>query len=174
MDFTNAATVVYTLDDLCVFNPTDPAYNPAVLTNNVVVETSFPSGDAQKQFTNDGNVVWPTGIVANGVYRSTASIIVVTAGSLVLLKFIPVVACTLNSVTFMGANGTSLGASKWRGVAYTNARVCDCQPSAWGTRWTHLHSGHFPERAPTSRCPALPAGRYGYSSRSRAGLSGHG
>lgn len=108
-------------DDLCLFNPLDPLYNSSVLTSNVVVQTSFPESDAQKQFTNTGNVIWLTGIAANGVYQALGSASSNNAilNSLYLWKVTPITNCTLNSVSFL-AQGTS-AASKWRGVAYVDS-----------------------------------------------------
>jgi len=102
-----------------LFNPADAAYNSGVLTSSVVVETSFPSGDAQKQFTNDGNVVWPAGITAAGVYSVTGTTNAPGANQLFLVKITPAVACTLNSVSII-PRATSAGA-KYRGVAYADS-----------------------------------------------------
>jgi hypothetical protein len=108
-----------TYDDLALFDPADPAYNASVLTSNVVVETSFPNGDAQTQFTNDGNVVWPSGIAANGVYSTVAATISVTANSLFLLKVTPAANCTINSVSLLPGGTNSL--AKTRGVVYSDS-----------------------------------------------------
>ncbi len=106
-------------DDLCVFDPAHAAYNSAVLTQNVVVETQFPSGDNQTQFVNDGNVVPAAGIAVRGVYRATAGIGSLAAGRVSLLKITPVVACTLNSVSLV-PTVTSAGA-KNKGVVYADS-----------------------------------------------------
>lgn len=115
-----SASMVTVFDDLCLFDPSNAAYNSSVLTNNVVVETSFPSSDAQTQFVNDANVVWPTGIAANGVYSATGTIAGVAVNSLYLMKFTPTVNCTLNSIS-LGGNAATLATSKWRMVAYSDS-----------------------------------------------------
>jgi hypothetical protein len=119
--FNIGAGLVGIIDDFVLFNPADPAYNSSVLTASVVVETQFPNSDTQTQFTNDGNVLWPTGIAANGVYQGTPGTTgAITGNTLFLLKFTPVINCTLNSLT-LGGNTVTLGTSKWRGVAYADS-----------------------------------------------------
>jgi len=111
--------IFFTIDDIALFNPADAAYNASVLTSNVVVETSFPSGDAQKQFTNDGNVVWPAGIAAGGVYSATTTTNAPGANQLFLVKITPAIAATLNSVSII-PRATS-AAAKYRAVAYADS-----------------------------------------------------
>lgn len=106
-------------DDFVLFDPTDAAYNAAALTNNVVVETTFPSGDAQTQFANDGNVLWPVGIAVSGVYSVTATTNAPGANQLFLVKITPAVASTLNSVSAI-PRATS-GTAKYRAVAYADS-----------------------------------------------------
>jgi len=109
----------FILDDFAIFNPADAAYNLSVLTNNVVVETTFPTGDAQKQLTYDGNVVWPAGIAAGGVYSTTATTNAPGANQLFLVRITPGAACTLNSVSAI-PRATS-GTAKFRAVAYADS-----------------------------------------------------
>ncbi len=130
-------SIIY--DDLALFNPADAAYNSSVLTNNVVVETSFPTGDAQKQFTYDGNVVWPAGIAAGGVYSVTATTNAPGANQLFLVKVTPAVACTLNSVSCI-PRATS-GTAKFRGVAYADSSGSPGSLLSSGSEMTATTSG---------------------------------
>lgn len=118
---TNNSNPQYTIDDLVIFDPTHAAYNSSVLTQNVVVETQFPTSDSQTQFTNDSNVVWPAGIASNGVFNSVATSFNNAPGAnqLFLLKVTPVVNCTISSVA--AVPNASNGAAKHRAVIYSDS-----------------------------------------------------
>lgn len=107
------------VDDLCLYDPTHAAYNSAIMTQNVVVETQFPSGDNQTQFTNDGNVIPPAGIAVRGVYRVTGTASFPGANQLLLIKITPVANCTLNSVSMIP--NVSAGAAKFKAVIYADS-----------------------------------------------------
>lgn len=115
----NGAGALTTIDDIALFNPLAAGYDSSMLTASVVVETQWPSGDAQKQFTSDGNVLWPTGIAADGVYQATTFTSSLLANSLFLLKVTPTVNCTLVSVSFMP--NASNAAAKYRAVVYSDS-----------------------------------------------------
>jgi hypothetical protein len=117
----NFSNILNTWDDLAIWDPTQAAYNSSCLTSNVVVETQFPSGDNQTQFTNDGNVVWAAGTASNGVSQNVLSTVVTTSGAGILWvhKITPQVNCTLNSVSLL-PRATSAG-SKWKGVVYSDS-----------------------------------------------------
>jgi len=110
-------------DDLALFNPADPAYNSTVLTSGVVVETSFPSSDNQKQFTSDSNILCPVGMACPpGTYsllNPTATNDTPGANQLVLIKVTPGGNCTINSISLVPQITGST--AKIRGVVYSDS-----------------------------------------------------
>jgi hypothetical protein len=88
-----------TVDDLYVFDTTGAVNNAVVLTSPVVV-TQYPLGDSQKQWTNAGNVILPAGLGSGmtGVGNTSGANNSPGANQLCLMRFVPAVACTLNSV----------------------------------------------------------------------------
>ena len=115
----NSAAGRFAVDDLVVMNASDPAYNSSILTSAPVVETTFPNNDVQTQFINDGNVLWADGLSANGVSRTGSQIGLGATNQMVLLKVVPVVNCTLVSVSVMPSVNAS--AVKIRAAVYSDS-----------------------------------------------------
>lgn len=102
-------TIIY--DDLYLFD-TSGATNNAVLLTSPRVETTFPASDSAVQFAVGA------GILGSSVARVTTTS-APAAASLVLRRFTPAVACTLNSIAIM-PGATSAGAN-YRGVVYADS-----------------------------------------------------
>lgn len=108
-----------TIDDLVIFDPAQSGYDPAVLTDNLAIETQFPISDTQAQFTRDGIVLPPTGMPATGVYSLLDTIVATSANTMYLLRIIPPVNCTANSISVYARFAN--GAAKLRGVLYSDS-----------------------------------------------------
>jgi hypothetical protein len=115
--FATGASISWAMDDLCVFDPAHAAYNSAVLTSNPVVETQFPSSDAQTQLTNNGNIMVPAGLPANGVYRTTTGQSL-AANTIYFVKIIPAVNCTLQLISIIPS--VTAGSAKIKGALYSD------------------------------------------------------
>jgi hypothetical protein len=102
---------VVTYDDLYLFDTTGSTNN-AVLLTSPRVETTFPASDSAVQFAFGAGIL---GSTANRAGTTNAP----AAGSLVLRRFTPSAAGTLNSITIM-PGATSAGAN-YRGVAYADS-----------------------------------------------------
>lgn len=93
--------VSLTLDDLYLFDSTGATCN-AVLLNNPIVETAFPSGDAQKQWTGGASII--------GVDNSatTTNFNQMTLNRVYVRPYTAAANMTLNSISVMpaGSNGT--------------------------------------------------------------------
>jgi hypothetical protein len=100
-----------TVDDLYLFDSTGSTNN-AVLLNSPRVETTFPVSDSAVQFAVGA------GILGSNAQRTTTTN-APTAASLILRRFTPAVAGTLNSITIMPA-ATSATAN-FRGVVYADS-----------------------------------------------------
>jgi len=102
---------VITFDDLYLFDTTGTTNN-AVLLTSPRIETTFPSSDSAVQFA-----------VGAGILGSNAQRVAATsapaAGSLVLRRFTPAAACTLNSITIMP--GATSAPANYRGVVYADS-----------------------------------------------------
>lgn len=106
-------------DDLVLFDPAQAGYDSGCLTNNVVVETQFPNGDSQTQFTNDGDLVIADGVAQTGIVRLTGTTNAPGAGQLYVLKIVPNISRTINSVSMI-PSATSAGA-KFKAVIYSDS-----------------------------------------------------
>lgn len=117
--FTSGAMII---DDLVLFDPSQPGYDASALTSNVVVETQYPIGDYQQELTIDTSIVVPEGIEGTGIYRGggTANPWALNPGTglLYLLKVIPDQDCTLNSISVYSSSTYS--AVPYQGVVYTD------------------------------------------------------
>jgi hypothetical protein len=106
------------IDDLALQDPTNGNYNAAFLTQNVVVETQFPTGDIQTQFTNDGDVEVPVGISPQSTYRIGSGTTSPGANQIFLVKITPALTRTLNSVLVWV--GTTSATAKFKAVLYSD------------------------------------------------------
>lgn len=102
-------TVEY--DDLYLFDSTGSTNN-AVLLTSPRIETTFPTADSAVQFAFGSGIL---GSTTNRAGTTNAP----AAGSLVLRRFTPAAAGTLNSITIM-PGATSAGAN-YRGVVYADS-----------------------------------------------------
>jgi hypothetical protein len=100
-----------TFDDIYLFNSSGSFCN-AALNSNPRIETKFPSGDYQTQFTNSGNVLGINYAATNSQYYSTAN-------GIYLRAYVPPVNCTINSISFLPE--TSNGTAKFIPVIYANS-----------------------------------------------------
>ena len=112
------SAMTYTIDDFYLFDATGSTCN-AVLNTNPRIETQYPTSDSQTQWTNAGNNIIPTGLLQTGVSNITTSTNAPGAGQLVLVKVIPAVNCTLNSVALL-PQATSASA-KFKAVLYSDS-----------------------------------------------------
>jgi|SRR5579863_215493 len=100
------------IDDLQLMSGTDDTF----CTDAIRIETQWPTGDYQTQFTNGGNLIVPAGIAAHAIY-STTNTQATIVGSLFLVRCISDVNCTLGSV-FCVPLTTNSGA-KFKSVVYS-------------------------------------------------------
>lgn len=108
------------IDDITVYDPTQPGYDSTVLTSNPLVLTKFGNADAQKVFTNDGDVIIPAGLLdGTGVCRSTATVSAPGANFIFLLKCTPSVSRTLNSISVIP--GATSATAKLKAVCYADS-----------------------------------------------------
>lgn len=131
-----------TLDDFYLFDNTG-SFNNAVLLTNPRIETRYPTSDSQTQWTNNGNVLVPSGVVQTGV-SSITSTTGAPGGSallakLVLMKVIPGANCTLQSVAFQPAGSSTT--AKHKSVLYTDSAGAPNTLVATGTEVIGVLSG---------------------------------
>lgn len=126
------------IDDLYMFDTTT-SLNNAVLLTSPRIETRYPTGDSQTQFTNAGNVIVPVGITQTSVSNVTSSTNAPGANELVLLKITPSVTCTLQSVGILPA-ATSVSV-KFKSVLYTDSAGSPNALTATGTETIGTTSG---------------------------------
>lgn len=126
------------IDDLYLFDTTGSTNNDVLLTNPRI-ETRYPNGDGQTQWTNAGNVLVAAGITTTSVSSTTASVNAPGAGELVLLKVTPAVTCTLNSVAL--SPGTTSTTGKFKSVLYSDSAGSPNTLVATGTEVTGVTSG---------------------------------
>lgn len=107
-----ATTGITTFDDLYLFDTTGSRNNAALL-NTPRIETTFPSADNAVQF-GFGAAVLGTPIVRNSTTAAPA------ANSLVLRRFVPNQAGTLNSISII-IGGISNGSVNYRPVVYADS-----------------------------------------------------
>ena len=113
-DSTAGATIY---DNLALFDPTQPGYVSSVLTLQAVVETQFPTGDNQTQFTNDGDLVVANAAVTGGVITGGTTN-APGANQLFLVRVTAGASRTINSVSVL-PNVTSAPA-KFKAVIYSD------------------------------------------------------
>jgi hypothetical protein len=120
-----------TFDDLYTRDNTGSANNAPML-NNPIVYTQAPTGDAQTQFANNGNII---GSPISVVTSTSAP----GANKLFLRRFQAPVACTLNSVsTYPGATS---GTANFKAVAYSDNSGAVGSLLSSGTQVTGCTSG---------------------------------
>jgi len=123
--------VTLIIDDLYLFDTTGTTNN-AVLLTSPRIETTFPSADGAVQFA-----------VGAGILGANAARVTTTnapaAGSLVLRRFTPSVACTLNSIGIMPA--ATSGTANYRGVVYADSSGAPGTLMSSGTQVTGVTSG---------------------------------
>jgi hypothetical protein len=106
-----ASVQVLTVDDLYLFD-TSGTTNNAVLLTSPRIETTFPTSDSAVQFG------FGAGILGSNISRNTGAA-APTGNTLYLRRFVPSVACTLNSISFL-PSGTS-GTINYRPVVYADS-----------------------------------------------------
>jgi hypothetical protein len=126
-----AGGVISTWDDLYLFDTTGGTNNSVLLTSPRI-ETTFPTSDSAVQFG------FGAGILGSNAARVTTTN-APAAGSLVLRRFTPTVACTLASVTIMP--GATSAAANYRGVAYADSAGAPGALMSSGTQVTGVTSG---------------------------------
>jgi hypothetical protein len=109
----------FVVDDFAVYDPTQAGYNSAILTANAVVETQFETGDAQTQFTNDGDLAIPVGLVANGLARTASNTNAPGANFIFLTRFTASATRTFNSVSCLP--GATSATAKFKAVLYADS-----------------------------------------------------
>jgi hypothetical protein len=92
-DTTNGGAVIF--DDLYVFSTAGTTNNAPLLTNPRI-ETSYPNGDSQTQFTNGAQIV-------GQAYSATSVTSAPGANVLFLRRFTPLSSCTVNSISCIPA-----------------------------------------------------------------------
>ena len=99
-----------TIDDFYLFDNTGSSNNAALLTNPRI-ETQYPTGDSQSQFTNQASVI-------GSVSSATSGSVSVNSNSLMLRSFTPQAAMILNSVSCVPASTN--GIAKFKAVVYSD------------------------------------------------------
>jgi hypothetical protein len=99
-----------TIDDLYLFDNTGATNNTALLTNPRI-ETQFPTGDVQTQFTNNATIL-------GNNYSAVTSTDAPGANTLFLRQFQPEVNVTLNSISCLPEASAS---GRFKGVVYTDS-----------------------------------------------------
>lgn len=119
---------IITWDDLIIADPTQPGYASTLLTTNPVIETQFVSGDDQKQFTNDGNILPLNGFLGISRVNDPAAN---TANSLYLARVTAPSNCNLISLALVPS--TSSVTAKYKAVLYADSASAPGALVATGT-----------------------------------------
>jgi hypothetical protein len=127
----SASATVFVVDDVYLLD-TSGSTNNAVLLTSPRVETTFPISDSAVQFG------FGAGILGSNT-PATINNNAPAGGSLVLRRFIPAVACTLNSIGMTPAQ-TSAGAN-FRGVVYADSGGSAGTLMSSGTQVTGVTNG---------------------------------
>jgi hypothetical protein len=125
------SAVAPVFDDFYLFD-TSGTTNNAVLITSPRIETTFPASDSAVQFG------FGAGILGSSAARVTTTN-APAAASLVLRRFTPAAACTLNSVTIMP--GATNGTANYRGVVYGDTAGAPGTLLSSGTQITGVTSG---------------------------------
>jgi hypothetical protein len=136
----------FIIDDFYLFDSTGSTNN-AVLLSNPIVETAFPTGDAQTQWSNGATVIGQDNNLTNTTDAPGANF-------LFLRAFTPAVNMTLNSVSCVP--GASSSAAKLKAVLYAAATTGSARIAA-GTEVVGTISGAT-LTAPFASGQALTAG----------------
>lgn len=120
-----------TVDDFYLFDTTGSVCN-AVLRTNPRVATQLPSGEAQTNFSNNGNIL-------GNSYQGSTSANAPGANELFLLQVNPVTTMTINSVGCI-PNATSGGAN-FKAVIYSDSGGVPSTLLSSGTQVTGTTSG---------------------------------
>ena len=109
------------VDDLAVQDPTNGNYNSTILTQNAVVETQFPTGDTQTQFTHDSDVEIPVGIGLGlqSTYNIGSATSTPGANQIFLIKITSTLTRTLSSVIV--STRTTSATAKFKAVLYSDS-----------------------------------------------------
>ena len=107
------ASVVFTVDDLYLFDTTGSTNN-AVLLTNPRVETTVPTADSAAAFLFGAGVLG-----AAAAYQGVTTTNAPGANQLFLRKYTPKADCTLNSLAIVP--GATSGTAKFKAVAYADS-----------------------------------------------------
>ena len=127
----------FTFDDFYLFDTTGSTNNAALLTSPRI-ETHFPTGDSQTQFTNSGSII---GNAYGFLIAAGSPTFSISANNLFLMPVTPAVNMTLDSVSCMGAS--SNGAANFKAVIYHDSGGSPNGQAviATGTQTTGITSG---------------------------------
>ena len=110
----NGTTFIF--DDFYLFDSTGSTNNAALLSSPRI-ETQFPNGDSQTQFTNNGTVIGND--YGDLVPQAGASTYSVSANTLFLMPVTPAVNMTLNNVSCMP--DSTNGSANFKAVIYPDS-----------------------------------------------------
>ena len=146
-------TTIFTIDDFYLFDSTGSTNNAALLTSPRI-ETHFPTGDSQTQFTNNGSVI---GNDYGGLVGTNNPSFTIGANNLFLMPVTPAVSMTLASVACLAASTN--GAANFKAVIYPDSGGSPDAQSliAAGTQVTGITSGSI-LTAPFGSPPSLTGG----------------
>lgn len=121
----------FTVDDFYLFDETT-SFNNAVLLTSPRIETQYPNGDSQKEFTNQASLL-------GYINSSTSNTSAPGANKLFLRQFAPEANMTLNSVSCVPQSTNSL--ANFTSVLYSNNSGAPNDLLATGIQVTGCFSG---------------------------------
>jgi len=145
-----SSAVVYTVDDLYVFDASGTANN-AVLLTSPRIETTFPISDSAVQFAAGAAIL-------GSAAQRTATTNAPVANSLLLRRFTPAVSGTLNSITVMP--GATSAPALFRPVVYADSGGSPGTLMSTGATQTGVTSGTAKDLPLTTPQPLTAGTQY--------------
>ncbi len=127
------ASVVFTVDDLYLFETTGSTNN-AILLTNPRVETTVPAADSATAFLFGAGVLG-----ASAAYQGVTATNAPGANQFFLRKYTPTANCTLNSVAIVP--GATSGTAKFKAVGYADSAGAPSSLLSSGTEVVGCTSG---------------------------------